>query len=296
MLEVISQEYGLPLPATAVPLHAEMGQPHAAEPLIISHRIASLGYTILSQDPETQLGHNSELLQRYVRHLRDQIVILAPDDVAGRSHHPSLVTGHWSLITGLASDLTGTPYHPVIHLDVRGALGRLYDDNPGKILGALYGLEQTAAPYQVRLANPVLNEGEPPQTNIGLMRQLKEYVSLRRMKLQLVATVHSPADARAVIESGAAHMIQLNVPRLGSLSQAIEIVLAGRQKGMGVLLGNMPVNSGDSARFAAHLALATQPELLMVQASQGGDAGIVLAHNEMARALAWLASRESLPS
>jgi methylaspartate ammonia-lyase len=128
------------------------------------------------------------------------------------------------------------------------------------------------------------------------MRQLKEYVSLRRMKLQLVATVHSPAEATAVIESDAAHMIHLNVPRLGSLSQAIEIVLASRQKGMGVLLGNIPVNSGDSARFAAQVALAIQPDLLMVQPGQGGDAGIILAHNEMARALAWLASRESLLS
>jgi methylaspartate ammonia-lyase len=124
------------------------------------------------------------------------------------------------------------------------------------------------------------------------MRQLKEYVSLRRMKLQLVATVHSPADARAMIESDAAHMIHLNVPRLGSLHQAIEAVLAGRQKGVGVLLGNIPVNSGDSARFAAHLALATQPDLLMVQSGQGA----VLAHNEMALTLTWLASRQSLTS
>lgn len=262
MAEVVTHEYDLPSPATAVPVHAEVGSlwPQAAE-AGIRCRVASLGYTIAGDEVEEELGRSGEILQRQVRQLRERIA-------------------------GLTVDSAGQPYQPAIRVNARGGFGTLYQHDAGKILGSLYGLEQAAKPCLLRVVDPVVMDSR--QAQIETMLQLKKYVRLRRLSLQLVADswIRSPDDVSTFLQAEAADVIHLNMARLGGLSQTIEAVLACREQGVAVMLEGSPAES----RFAAHVALATQPHLIVARLDRGGI-GLSSILNEMSRTLVWLAAR-----
>ncbi|HEX6385984.1 MAG TPA: hypothetical protein VF177_15040 [Anaerolineae bacterium] len=263
--ETVVAEYNLPAkPISTVAIHVSAGPPSdeaiTAVDTLLSSQVASLGYTIAGSNDKAQMGSNGERLQQYVRRLQTQIA---------------------------AAETSG--YQPVIHLDVRGGLGRLFDNDPGKILGALFGLEQAAKPYLVRVVDPVIMDSR--QGQIETLRQLKEYLRLRRMRLQLVASawIDSAEDVDAFVQSEAVQAIQLNAPQLGSLHRTIEAILACRERGITSLLAGHGGDDGYCAQILAHVALATQPDLIVAPESAHGFA---LLHNEMARTLAWL-SRNS---
>ncbi|MCP5096356.1 MAG: hypothetical protein GY943_12460 [Chloroflexi bacterium] len=242
--EVIAEEYDLSLPASPVPIHAEMGSDKAAVDPLLGFHCASLGVTLPGKKPAVELGNNGENLQRYATEL-SQYISQAAD------------------------------YHPAIHLDVRGGLGALCNDNVGKILGILFGLKSVAAAHPVRIADPMIMNGR--QAQIEKMRQLKDYLRFRKVPLQLVANawIHSLDDVQAFVQAEAVDMIHLHALWLGSLHQTIEAVLYCRKQGVGVLL-----DVGRYGRFIPQIALATQPDFVA-----GPPADL---HNEMARTLAWL--------
>ena len=258
LAETVAAEYTLPIPLSAVATHAWVRPPAGDDATaiggLLSHQVASLGYTIAGNNDKAPPGVSGESLQRQVRRLQTQIAAAAP------------------------------AYQPVIHLDLGGEFGRLFDDNPGKILGALYGLEQAASPYPLRVVDPAVMDSLPAQ--IEILRQLKGYLRLRRMRLQLGAGawIDSGDDANAFIQAGAVHAIQLDAPRLGSLHHTIETILAGREQKIVTLLAAAGADDGRSAQILAHVALATRPDVIIAPASAGG---LALIHDEMARTLAW---------
>jgi methylaspartate ammonia-lyase len=262
MAEVVAQEYNLPLPTRPVPLHAQCGADrYAGADKMILRRVASLPHSLVDNIPE-QLGNDGQILVQYARWLRERIPQLAGDD-----------------------------YHPTIHLDVHGALGQLYENDLGKILGCLYRLEQAATPYPVRVESPVIMDSR--QAQIETLAQLRDYVRWRKMGLQLVADewANTLDDIQAFIQAQAVDMIQIKMPDLGSVHNSIEAVLACKAGGVSAFLGGSCAETDLSARIAVHVALATQPDMLMAKPGMGVDEGITLVHNEMARTLAWIRSR-----
>jgi methylaspartate ammonia-lyase len=172
MAEVLASAYDLPRPATAATLHSRIGT-RTATTVACAHRVASLGTSWPGDDPVAELGRNGEQLQRYVRRLAHYLESTA-----------------------------GAAYRPVIHLDLGGGFGPLYDDNAGRILGALAGLEQATSPYPVRVVDPVRQHDQDAQ--IEKMAELKEYLRLRQMSLELAAHtfVETPADALTFASNG----------------------------------------------------------------------------------------------
>ena len=156
-------------------------------------------------------------------------------------------------------ELGGPDYQPTIHLDLYGALGQIYDHQPGRMLGQLYAWELAAQPYRLRIESPVLMDSREAQ--IETMKTLREYVRLRKMKVQLVADewANTLDDIRAFVEAGAADMIQIKMPDLGSLHNAVEAVLACKAAGVGAFLGGSYAETDLSARVSVHVALATRP-------------------------------------
>ncbi len=262
MAEVVAEEYGLPPPGETIPLHAQCGADrYAGADKMILRRVASLPHSLVDNVPE-QLGDDGEVLVRYARWLRERIPQLAGDD-----------------------------YRPTIHLDVHGALGQIYENNLGKILGYFYRLEQAVAPYPLRVESPVMMESREVQ--IEAMKTLRDYVRRRKMKTQLVADewANTLDDVQAFIAAGAADMIQIKMPDLGSVHNAIEAVLACKAAGVGAFLGGSCAETDLSARATVHVALATRPDLLLAKPGMGVDEGITLMQNEMARTLAWIKAR-----
>jgi len=95
-------------------------------------------------------------------------------------------------------------------------------------------------------------------------------------------------DIQAFVEAGAADMIQIKMPDLGSVHNSIEAVLACQAGGVGAFLGGSCAETDLSARVAVHVALATRPDIIMAKPGMGVDEGVSLVQNEMARTLAWI--------
>jgi len=263
MAEVVAGEYDLSLPSQPVPIHAQCGTDrYAGADKMIARRVASLPHSLVDNIPE-HLGEDGRVLVDYARWLRQRLPQLAGDE-----------------------------YKPTIHLDVHGALGKIYDNNPGKILGYLVRLEKAVDPYPLRVESPLIMDTRADQ--IEAMKTLRDYVRFRKLKVQLVADewANTLDDIRAFIRAGAADMIQVKMPDLGSVHNSIEAVLACKAGGVGAFLGGSCAETDLSARVAVHVALATQPDLIMAKPGMGVDEGVALVTNEMARALAWIKVRD----
>jgi len=278
MAEVIAEEWELPLPdappspepfgyaqdvlAEGVPIHAQSGSEryHNADKTI-ARRVASLPHALVDNIPE-QLGEDGIELIRYARWLKARI-----------------------------QELGGEDYRPTVHLDVHGALGQIFENNLGRVLGQLYALEQAVQPYSLRVESPVIMESREAQ--IEAMKTLRAYVRFRRMNVQLVVDewANTLDDIRAFVEAQAADMIQIKMPDLGSVHNSVEAVLACKADDVGAFLGGSCAETDLSARVAVHVALATRPDLIMAKPGMGVDEGITLVQNEMARTLAWIRAR-----
>jgi methylaspartate ammonia-lyase len=263
MAEVVAEEWGLPLPDAPVPIHAQSGgeRYHNADKMI-ARRVASLPHALVDNIPE-QLGAEGNKLTRYARWLKARI-----------------------------QELGGEDYCPTIHLDVHGALGQIFDNDLGCVLGHLYALELAAQPYPMRVECPVMMDSREAQ--IEAMSTLRQYVRFRKMNVQLVVDewANTLGDIRAFVDAQAADMIQIKMPDLGSVHNSVEAVLACQAGGVGAFLGGSCAETDLSARVAVHVALATRPDMVMAKPGMGVDEGIAVVQNEMARTLAWIGARD----
>jgi len=125
--ELICKEWGLPSPEQLVPVHAQCGANRfrGADKMIV-RGVSSLPHALVDHIPE-QLGKDAIELIRYTRWLKDRIIQLGKEG-----------------------------YTPTIHLDLHGGLGKIYDQDLGKILGTLHALEQAAHPYPLRIECPLI--------------------------------------------------------------------------------------------------------------------------------------------
>ncbi|MEJ2746522.1 MAG: hypothetical protein P8183_01180 [Anaerolineae bacterium] len=249
--ECLAATYNPAWQPAPIPLHLEIdAADETPDTAVLSAHIQSIGYKIASSNPAAQLGTNGERLQRFIRQL-----------------------------TTLIEQATAPDYHPVIHLDVAGGLGQLLDNNAGRILGALYGLEQAARPYRLRVTDPALLADLAQQ--IAFNRQLMDYMRMRGMQTELVngRAGQSLADITQLIAAGAAHWLELSPSRLGTVQQGIRAIQACQQAPIGVLLRD------SSHPFASHLALACQPDYIMVPWAANQPDNIDRVYREMIRTI-----------
>jgi methylaspartate ammonia-lyase len=254
--EVIAGEWNLPQPGRPILLHAQThSDPRRSMDEMIIRQVDSLGYE-LAQGLGAETGGDGEALVQFVRWLRERI-----------------------------GELGASDYQPTIHLDVHGFLGRIYENNLGRILGYLYRLESHVQPYRLRIESPVVMDSREAQ--IETMKTLREYVQFRKMSVELVADewANTLDDVRAFLAAQAADMIHVKMPQLGSVHNSVDAVLSCREREIGALLGGSCTETDISARVSAHVALATLPDVIMAKPGEDVTAGIALLQNEMARAL-----------
>jgi methylaspartate ammonia-lyase len=260
MAEVIAGEWGLPRPEAPVPIQARSGHEryYDAEKMIV-RQVAALP-TAAVDNLAGDVGLDGSEMTRYLR---------------------------W--LAGRIGTLGGEGYHPIIHLDLRGALGEIVAGQPGQMLGQLYAWELAAQPYRLRIEDPVIEASR--QAQVAAFKRLREYVHFRQMGVELVAGAwaDTPQAIDAFLDAGAVDAIHVRMPELGGVHQSVEAVLACRAAGVGVLLGGGGAGTELSARVLAHTALAAQPDLVLAGPGLGVDEAVSLVQNEMARALAVMA-------
>lgn len=225
--ELVAREYGLALPDTAVPLQIALNDEtiQTAQSILTTH-VASLGYTTGKNNHKATLGAKGERLQR---HVREVAVWLQTLDAS---------------------------FQPALHLDLRDGFGTLFGNDEGKILGALFGLEQAAKPYMLQVQNPVWHNSREAQLNS--LTKLQGYLAIRRLKLKLVADawVDSLDDVTKFADPKVCQMVHIELPRLGNLEAGITAVLYLKSQNLQVIL------SGENTTLTTQIALATTPSLL----------------------------------
>ena len=179
-------------------------------------------------------------------------------------------------------------YHPTIHLDVYGTLGGLFHNRVDSIVDYLAELKAAVGTHELMVEAPVIMDTRHEQ--IEIYQALCAALARTGCRTQVIVDewCNTLDDVQAFADAGAGHLLQVKMPDLGGINNAIEAVLYARAKGLGVSLGGSLNETDQSSRITAHIGLACRPTYWFAKPSAGGDAGHMIQTNEMLRTLALL--------
>jgi methylaspartate ammonia-lyase len=257
MVDVIASEYGTIPASRPIPIFAQTGDDRYtnADKMILK-KVPVIPHALINNVP-TKLGNSGEILLEYVEWLRNRIIQIR-----------------------LSED-----YHPVLHIDVYGTIGLIFDD-PSKIIAYLEQLAKIAAPFRLRIEGPV-DRGSREAQMAGL-EQLTGMIDRAGIPIELVADewCNTLEDIRLFADRRAGHMIQIKTPDLGGINNSIEAVLYCHERKIGAYLGGTCNETDRSAQICVHIALATSPDQMLAKPGMGMDEGLMIVYNEMSRVLA----------
>ena len=100
-------------------------------------------------------------------------------------------------------------------------------------------------------------------------------------------------DVRAFVAAGAADVIHVKTPDLGSIGNTAEALLLARDAGLAAYCGGTCNETDRSAQVTAHVAMACQATQVLAKPGMGVDEGLMIVGNEMARTAALVRAREA---
>ncbi len=256
---VIAREYGCQIVSAPIPILASC-ETHDA--LMIDRMILKraellphAAFTVVERD----LGMRGEKLLNYARHLVARIArIGAPD------------------------------YHPIIHLDVYGTLGELFENDVDRIAHYLGELKSAVGSFDLLVETPLVMQSRAAQ--IEQFQALRAALRVQGQSVRIIADewCNTLEDVRAFADAGAADLVQVKAPDLGGVNNTIEAVLYARRHGTGVSLGGTGNETDQSTRITVQIGLACTPDFLLSKPGFGGDEAMMIETNEMMRTLALL--------
>jgi methylaspartate ammonia-lyase len=262
MAEVVAREYGATVSSEPIPLLASINRedPGQLDRMILK-RIALLPHASF-QVVERDLGRSGEKLVTYARYLSSRI-----------------------------SEIGDPDYRPRLHLDLYGTLGELFRMDLEAITDYLGTVVEAASPFDVLIESPVIATTQDAHIEafIAIRRLLKQ----KGIKLGIIADewCNTLADIRKFAAAKVADFVQIKTPDLGGINNSIEAVMSCREHGMGCCLGGTANETDMSTRITTNVALATRPDFMMTKPGLGGDEGVMIQTNEMARTLALIGRR-----
>jgi methylaspartate ammonia-lyase len=209
------------------------------------------------------VGRDGEVLASYVRWVRDRVLALRREQ----------------------------SYLPTVHLDVYGTLGLAFGGDLDRVARYLLHLADVAAPLPLRVEHPV--DGGSRDRQVAAMAQLRAALAAAGSTVQLVADewCNTAEDIELFVAAGAADVIHVKVPDLGSLGNAVESLLLVRRSGLLAYCGGSATETDRSAQVTAHVAMACAADQILAKPGMGVDEGMTVVGNEMARVQALAASR-----
>ena len=261
MCEVIAEEYGTKLSSKMIPIFTQGGDNrfHNTDKMIIKGaQVLPHG---LINHLETKLGGKGEILEDYVKWLRDRIIALRTDE----------------------------NYNPALHIDVYGTIGLAFgNDSFSEIADYLSKLEKTAFPFGLRIEGPI-DAGSREKQMLAL-KELTRIIDERGIKVEIVADewCNTLEDIKYFADNKAGHMIQIKTPDLGSVGNTAEAVLYCKKIGIGAYLGGTCNETDRSAQVCVHIAMAANPDQVLAKPGMGVDEAYMIVYNEMRRILAVL--------
>lgn len=258
MAQVIAEEYGTDVAGDMIPIFTQSGDDRYTNADKMIMKGAQVLPHALFNHVEEKTGLKGEKIEAYIEWLRNRIIQFKPYE----------------------------SYQPVIHIDVYGTLGIVFNNDFEEIAGYIAGLGKIAAPFALRVEGPV-DMGEKDAQIEGL-RIIRELLEKKGSGVEIVADewCNTLEDIQDFTLRKAGHMIQIKTPDLGGINNSIEAVLFCKKNNIGAYLGGTCNETNRSAEVCAHIAMATSPVQYLAKPGMGVDEGYMIVFNEMQRILA----------
>jgi methylaspartate ammonia-lyase len=257
MAQIIAEEYQTEISDTPVPIFSQSGdEPQLNADKMILKKADVLPHALFNN--VDKIGFQGYKLLEYVKWIRNRIFDLRWADT----------------------------YTPIIHLDVYGTIGVVFDHSYDKIADFMQQLEYAAKPLKVRVEGPV-DMGDR-ETQVLVMLRLRQVLEMRGVNVELVADewCNTLEDIIHFTENRAGHMVQIKTPDLGGINNSIEAVLYCQKHNMDAYLGGTCNETERSAQICTHIAMAVAPVQMLAKPGMGMDEGYMIVYNEMRRILA----------
>ena len=261
--EVICAEYHLPVVAEPIPLFGQSGDDrYVAVDKMILKGIDVLPHGLINNVAD-KLGYHGEKLVEYIDWLLARVQKLRAD--------PS--------------------YSPVLHIDVYGTIGLIFDHDAQKIASYIAKLQDAAGPLELYIEGPV--DAGNKLAQIEQMGQITKHLKQLGSPVKLVADewCNTFEDIVEFTDAQCCHMVQIKTPDLGGIHNIVESVLYCNEHGMQAYQGGTCNETDVSARTCVHLAVAARPMRMLVKPGMGFDEGLNIVHNEMHRTTALLRAK-----
>lgn len=261
MAEVAADEYDSVVSPAPIPVLAQSGDDRydGADKMILK------SVPVITQglfNTVEKIGEKGESLLAYVQWLRDRVLTFGDEG-----------------------------YAPVFHLDVYGMPGRIFDEDVDQIADYFTTLADAASPFPVRFEAPI-DSGSRDATMTAMVA-LREALRARDGGVEICADdwCNTLEDVTAFAEAGAADMIQIKAPDLGSITNSAAAVAACQANGVKAFLGGTCNGTDQSSRVTVNLAMALRADLIYNKPGMGVDEGLMIVVNEMNRVLTLVAAR-----
>lgn len=259
--EIVAEEYALPLHPRVVPICAQSGYDrYAGADKMIMKRVPVIPHGNFTNARD--LGLRADSLRKYVGWLKGRVA---------RFGDPG--------------------YCPVFHLDLYGTLGEVLHHDVTAIADFLSELEADARPHTLQVEAPVL--GETQEDVLARMSRLVAESDRRGSRVVIVADefCNTLGDIRTFVDARAAHMVQVKMPDLGSVTESITAVQYCHEHGVRAFLGGSCNETDHSGRMTVHIAIATAADQIYNKPGLAVDEGYMIVYNELQRTLALLEAR-----
>lgn len=258
MAQVIAEEYGTKISDSIIPIFSQSGDDRYMNADKMIMKGADVLPHALFNHVEEKVGLKGEKILTYIEWLRKRILDFKPYE----------------------------SYNPIIHIDVYGTLGPVFNNDFAKIADYIGTLEAAAQPFKLRVEGPV-DMGER-EAQIDALAEIRRLMEEKGVKAEIVADewCNTLEDIKDFATRKAGHMAQIKTPDLGGINNSIEAVIYCKENGMGAYLGGTCNETNRSTEVCAHIAMATQPIQYLAKPGMGVDEGYMLVFNEMQRVLA----------
>lgn len=266
--EIIRKEYSIKKTIyEAVPLFAQTGdERYTNVDKMIIKEVDVMPHALIN-NINTKLGKNGEILKEYVNWLRNRIM----------------------------SKRAKEDYNPILHIDVYGTIGIIFNYDYDKMFAYIKELSELADPFLLRIEGPV-DEGNREGT-LNALKRLREMIDADDLvNVEIVADewCNTLEDVKLFTDHKAGHMVQVKTPDLGGVNNIIEALLYCRAHDMGAYSGGTCNETNISAEITTAIAIACEAKQCLAKPGMGADEGIMIVKNTMARTLKLIQRNQSL--
>ena len=256
--EVLADAYGVTPAVRAVPIYAQSGDERLTNvQKMVMKRVDLLPHGLINS-PE-KFGRHGDAFADYAAWVARQVV--GADDPA---------------------------YHPILHFDLYGNIGAEFALDPARIAAYIARIAAAVAPYPLQI--------ESPADYGSTARQIEGFAMIRAelenlgcgAKIVADEWCDTLADIEQFCRRGAADIVQIKMPDVGSVTYSFEAVRLCKAHGVGAYLGGSCVETDLSARISVHVAVAAGADFQLAKPGMGVDEALTIVGNEQARLLAQL--------